>query len=71
MVTIGVVPTVIFWSKRAMTQNQPNNPPSEERLERAKKSEFLFQARSLVNASPDEVGKAALGYTKAKERNFE
>ncbi|GJD20444.1 hypothetical protein RIVM261_054000 [Rivularia sp. IAM M-261] len=66
LVTIGVISTVIFWSKRAVTQNQPNNPPSQERLERARRSESLFQARSLVNASHIEVGKAAIGYTKAR-----
>ncbi|BAZ16303.1 hypothetical protein NIES4071_81790 [Calothrix sp. NIES-4071] len=49
-----------------MTQNQPNNPRYKERLERARRSESLFQARSLVNASPSEVGKAAIGYTQAR-----
>ena len=49
-----------------MTQNQPSNSPDEERLERARRFGSLFQVRPLTNASPQEVGQAALGFTQAR-----
>ena len=48
---IGVILTVISFSERAMTQNQPSNSPDEEHLERARRFGSLFQVRPLTNAS--------------------
>ncbi|OKH26417.1 hypothetical protein [Chroogloeocystis siderophila] len=70
---LSVVVAGSLFLERALTQSQPdqpNNSFSPERLEKIKRFSSLFQARSLTNASPQEVQQAAINYTLANSSEF-
>jgi hypothetical protein len=67
---VSVVVTGVIFSQSVLTQQPPSNSPSLQRLERARKYSSLFKRRSLTNASPQEVGEAALNYTLANSDKF-
>lgn len=67
---VSVVVAGVIFSHRVLTQQPPNNSSSLQRLERAKKYSSLFKRRSLINASRQEVGQAALNYTLANCDKF-
>lgn len=67
---VSVVVTGVIFSQRVLTQQPPSNSPSPQRLKRAQRYSSLFKRRSLTNASPQEVGQAALNYTLANSDKF-
>lgn len=70
---LGITVAGSFFLERALTQsqpNQPNNSFSAERLEKIKRYSSLFQARSLTDASQQEVQQAAINYTLANSSEF-